>query len=232
MDSEIFLLMVDAQISRPDGTPLALTGPTVTGTTFIYTTQLNSFGRSDSGNYTCNATVRPQPSSTYLTGIGTTLDTARITTGRLIKFSFKHKFTAYYLYNVLGVYFSIQSREANNYANNSIIHIISIGEGDCGALLCFTDLVECCRDSDTPDEVGALGQWVYPNGSVVGTRSDGQDFYVDRGPSVVHLNRRSNAMSTTGLFCCEVPDATAKNTKICVNIVGKQDSLLCVCVSV
>ena len=76
--------------------------------------------------------------------------------------------------------------------------------------------------------MGALGQWVYPNGSVVGTRSNGQDFYVDRGPSVVRLNRRSNAVSTTGLFCCEVPDATAKNTKICVNVVGKQDSLLCV----
>ena len=86
LDSEIFLLMVDVQVSRPDGTPLTLTGPTVTGTTFTYTTQLNSFGRSDSGNYSCNATVRPQPSSTYLTGISTMLDKARITTGSLIKF--------------------------------------------------------------------------------------------------------------------------------------------------
>ena len=87
MDSEIFLLMVDVQISQPDGMPLTLTGPTVTGTTFTYTTQFNSFERSDSGNYTCNATVRPQPSSTYLTGMGTMLDTARITTGRLMKLS-------------------------------------------------------------------------------------------------------------------------------------------------
>ena len=66
--SEIFLLIVDTRLSR-DGTPLPLTGPTVTGTTFTYTTQLNSFGSSDFGNYTCTSTIRPRPSLTYLTGI-------------------------------------------------------------------------------------------------------------------------------------------------------------------
>ena len=61
------LLMVDAQLSR-DGTPLTLTSLTVTGTTFTYTSAVNSFGRSDSGNYTCTATIRPRPSLTYLIG--------------------------------------------------------------------------------------------------------------------------------------------------------------------
>ena len=81
LDSEIFLLVVDAQLSRPDGTPLALTGPTVTGTTFTYTAQLNSFGRNDSGNYTCTATVRPQPPSVYLNGTGELSSATRVTTG-------------------------------------------------------------------------------------------------------------------------------------------------------
>jgi hypothetical protein len=67
MGSENALLMVDAQLSR-DGTPLALPSLSVSGTTFTYTTQLNSFGRSDSGNYTCTATVRPQSAAVYLTG--------------------------------------------------------------------------------------------------------------------------------------------------------------------
>ena len=62
--SDISLLMVDAMLSR-DGTPLTLTGPTVTGTTFTYTTQINSFGRIDSGNYICTATVRPKPTQMY-----------------------------------------------------------------------------------------------------------------------------------------------------------------------
>ena len=74
LGSEIFLLTVDAQLSR-DGIPLTLAGPIVTGTTFTYTIQLNSFGRSDSGNYTCTATIRPHPTSTYLTGTEVLSDT-------------------------------------------------------------------------------------------------------------------------------------------------------------
>ena len=116
------------------------------------------------------------------------------------------------------MYFSSRGGYFN--ANSNIV-ITDIGEDDCGALLCFTDLIECCRDSDTPDGEGALGQWFYPNGSIVGTRSDGRDFYIDRGLSVVRLNRRRNATSTTGLFCCEVPDATAASTMICMNVLGK-----------
>ena len=79
--SDLSLLMVDAQLSR-DGTPLALTGPTMTGTTFNYTIQLDSFGRNDSGDYTCTATVKPQLTSTYLTESGTKYsNTVRITAG-------------------------------------------------------------------------------------------------------------------------------------------------------
>ena len=62
LSSDLPLLMVDAQLSRPDGTPLALTGSPADGTTFTYTTQLNSFGRNDSGNYTCTATVNSNSS--------------------------------------------------------------------------------------------------------------------------------------------------------------------------
>ena len=78
MESELSLLTVSAQLSR-DGTPLNLTGPTVTGTTFIYTRQFESFGRRDSGNYTCTVTVRSRPTATYLTGSRLLSDTVKIT---------------------------------------------------------------------------------------------------------------------------------------------------------
>ena len=56
LPSDLSLLMVDTQLSR-DGTILDLTGPVVSGTTFTYTTQLNSFGRNDSGIYAYTANV-------------------------------------------------------------------------------------------------------------------------------------------------------------------------------
>ena len=65
--SEIFSLAVDAQLSR-DGTPLARKGPTVTGKTFTYTRLIESFGRNDSGNYSCTASIQPRPTLIYLTG--------------------------------------------------------------------------------------------------------------------------------------------------------------------
>ena len=67
MDSEISLLMVDAQLIRPNGTMLKLSHPDISGTTFTYSTQVKSFSDSDVGNYTCLATVRPRRSSLYLT---------------------------------------------------------------------------------------------------------------------------------------------------------------------
>ena len=86
LGSEISLLMVSAQLSNNDGTPLVLTGPIVTGTTFTYTTQLNSFERNEFGNYTCIATVGPQPleNSTYITGTTVLSDSLLIKPGKFM----------------------------------------------------------------------------------------------------------------------------------------------------
>jgi hypothetical protein len=78
--SEIFLLMVEALLSR-NGTPLMLIGPTVSGTTFTYTRRFESFGRTDSGNYTCTATVGPEEALTYFTGNETLSATVNIKAG-------------------------------------------------------------------------------------------------------------------------------------------------------
>ena len=71
--NDVSLLMVEIQLSK-DGMLLNnSTQPPSTDITFTYTTQLNSFGRSDFGNYTCSATIRPQPTAVYLTGNETLL---------------------------------------------------------------------------------------------------------------------------------------------------------------
>ena len=101
--------------------------------------------------------------------------------------------------------------------NNSNIFITDIGE-DSEALPCYTDLTQCCRSNDTSDDIGVLGEWLYPNGSAVEPSMSGNDFYRNRGPSLVRLNRRNNATSPEGQFCCVVPDATFTNVTVCANI--------------
>ena len=67
MVSDLSLLNVSAQLTHPNGNTLSLSN-TMSGTTFNYTTQLNSFSITDVGNYTCNANINPQSSATYLNG--------------------------------------------------------------------------------------------------------------------------------------------------------------------
>ena len=66
--SDLPLLMVEIRLSKDEMLLYNSTQPPATDITFTYTTQLNSIGRSDFGNYTCTATVSPQPNIIYLTG--------------------------------------------------------------------------------------------------------------------------------------------------------------------
>ena len=116
------------------------------------------------------------------------------------------------------VYLSLRGIHATN---NSYVDIDDIGEGDDGAaLLCVTDLTQCCRGIDTPGAGGALGEWFYPNGIDVRIKYSGDDFYRDRDRSIVRLNRRNKAMFPTGLYCCEVPDALNTLQRVCANVGG------------
>ena len=69
-DSEVSLLMVEAQFIKPGGTMLSLANPVISGTTFSYSIEVKDFDDNDFGSYTCSVTVRPRPSSLYLTGTG------------------------------------------------------------------------------------------------------------------------------------------------------------------
>ena len=89
-----------------------------------------------------------------------------------------------------------------------------IGEGD-GALLCLTDHPACCRRSDTPFDISALGDWFFPNdttvpNTIIGYVEGGTngtpiiwDFYRNRGPSVVRMHRRDGGVD--GIYRCEIP---------------------------
>ena len=114
---------------------------------------------------------------------------------------------------VQGVYLSLKGIFI---ANASSILISDIGEGDEGALLCFTDLIQCCNSASGR----VKGEWRFPDGLCVQVKGKGGDFYRNRDPGVVRLNRRNNATFPTGLYCCDVQDADSSLARTCANIGG------------
>ena len=110
------------------------------------------------------------------------------------------------------------------YRNNSIISISDIGMTDSDqnkGLQCITDRNPCCKIGIGKN----LGEWMFPNDSVVPIMNNAESFYRNRGEGdgTVNLNRNnSSIMSPTGLFCCKVPDANDENQTLCTYI-GKID---------
>jgi hypothetical protein len=81
---------------------------------------------------------------------------------------------------------------------------------DENILKCHTDKMGCCKPAS-----GGIGEWQFPNGSVVRRNGDGDEFYRDRGFGVVNLNWRQNARIPTGVFCCEIPNP---DQKACIGV--------------
>ena len=99
-------------------------------------------------------------------------------------------------------------------ANNSIVLLRNIGEGDAGALLCTTNRTACCTSA-----LGRAGEWVYPNGTMVPIMPAGQPYYRNRGTSLIRLNRRPNqglSVMYTGIYCCQIPDQNNVEQTLCV----------------
>ncbi len=110
-------------------------------------------------------------------------------------------------------------------ANNTNISITAIGE-DAGlpSLTCHTDLTTCCRSNADNNGMGALGQWMYPDGSVLLNNRDsaaaGQQFYRIRNvPQLIRLARRetTNPLTPTGSYYCTVPTTLGEIT-FCANL--------------
>ncbi len=126
------------------------------------------------------------------------------------------------------VYFTLGSGSIIT-TNNTEINITDIGEDTTGglpSLTCHTDSPTCCRSVADNNYMGGLGQWTYPNGSMLLNKMDslnaGQQFYFRRNAAqLIRLNRRKNAtmnpLSPTGSYCCTVP-TTGRNMTLCANL--------------
>ncbi len=110
--------------------------------------------------------------------------------------------------------------------NNTEILITDIGEdapGGLPQLICNTNGA-CCRSFADNNGNGPLGQWTYPDGSVIlnnGASGDaGQQFYVSRNSGqVIRLARRqaNNPVTPIGSYCCTVPTTLGEMT-LCANL--------------
>ena len=114
--------------------------------------------------------------------------------------------------------FNIESGSAN---------ILSNAQSIDRALLCVTDLQDCCAAPRT-----VHGNWYFPDGTIVlDTGNDFQSrFQVNRGPNAViqgqkfygsvHLFRRYSSAPGRGRFRCELPSAVnpSVNQILYVNI--------------
>ena len=110
--------------------------------------------------------------------------------------------------------------------NNVEILTTDIGEDNGGlpSLTCHTDLVACCRSNADNNGNGGLGQWTYPDGSVIlnngGSAAAGDQFYINRNaPQLIRLHRRdyNNPLTPTGSYCCTVP-TTGGDMTLCANL--------------
>ncbi len=77
--------------------------------------------------------------------------------------------------------------------------------------------------------MGSLGQWMYPDGSVIlgngASATAGQQFYMIRNaPQLVRLKRRetTNPLTPIGSYCCTVPTTGGVEITLCANL-GKCD---------
>ena len=98
-----------------------------------------------------------------------------------------------------------------NHANNSIVTRTDIGTGSA-ALLCTTTRTGCCSSGD-PET-----QWFLPDGSRV-QNNGGLPYYRTRSsnPGSVLLHRNTQG-TTTGIFRCDILDASGVLQRMFVGI--------------
>ena len=87
--------------------------------------------------------------------------------------------------------------------NGSVLSIEAVGENE-EALLCHTRRKGCCA----VDSNSRIGEWYYPNSTIVPNCETNHNFYRNRNNSgYVFLHQKNHESSATGEYCCELPDS-------------------------
>ena len=90
-----------------------------------------------------------------------------------------------------------------NLPNHAYVDLTTVEEdiGDPGnTVRCHSDLSTCC----SPGEGVHRGSWFFPDGDGLRFTSTSDDIVMDREPQEVHIRRRNNAMSPSGIYRCDI----------------------------
>ena len=94
--------------------------------------------------------------------------------------------------------------------NHGYVNLSLVGNAGDGSdsVQCITDLTSCCTgdvQGVTPLASADRPDWYFPDGVQVGFLSGGGDIYQARGAQRNDLRRRNNALSSSGIYHCEIP---------------------------
>ena len=92
-----------------------------------------------------------------------------------------------------------------NLPNHAYVDITTVEEdiGDPGnTVRCHSDLTSCCSSNEGDHR----GSWFFPDGDIILLQftSSSDDIVMDREPQEVHIRRRNNAMSPSGIYRCDM----------------------------
>ena len=98
--------------------------------------------------------------------------------------------------------------------NNTAISVDELGQDD-DALMAITPNPDCCRG------LIRLGEFYYPDGSMVPINSAGQSLYRNRDNQLIRLHRRDQTNSASiprGEYRAELPDACGDKASLYVTL--------------
>ena len=104
------------------------------------------------------------------------------------------------------------------YPNNSVIQLSdseifeASNNSERQSLTCVTENRPCCKNPH-------IGEWYYPNNTVIPNLEEGNIFYTHReddGTLQLYLRNSSLWLLNISQFCCELPNINSLNQKICV----------------
>ena len=106
-----------------------------------------------------------------------------------------------------------------NLPNHAYVNLTTVGENisDPGdTVRCHSDLSTCCSNNEGDHH----GSWYFPGGDRLRFIISSDDIVMDREPQEVHILRRNNVMSPSGIYRCDI-ETNATNDDVLATITGE-----------